>query len=94
MHVLYYSSIPFLDALSLCACFVFPLSRVRKEEEKRYASNTWFDKTDHVEIKRSFLGFEDPLLSRKEINKYAERRKERILILRFKQISRGIIEFR
>lgn len=93
MHVLYYNSIPFLDALSLCACFVFPLSRVRKEKEKRYASNTWFDKTDRVEIKSSFLGFEDPLLSRKEINKYAGR-EERILILRFTQISRGIIEFR
>lgn len=89
MHVLYYSSIPFLDALSLCACFVFPLSRVRKEEEKRYE---YVVRQNRSREKSSFLGFEDPL-SRKEINKYAGR-EERILILRFKQISREIIEFR
>lgn len=63
------------------------------EKKKKKDTNTWFGKTDHVEIKSSFLGFEDPLLSRKEINKYAGR-EERILILRFTQISRGIIEFR
>lgn len=69
------------------SCFLY-----RGFEKKKKDTNTWFGKTDRVEIKRSFLGFEDPL-SRKEINKYAGR-EERILILRFTQISRGIIEFR